>query len=55
MFYVAKFHPTDLYATIEWENISFSAHVINELYELPNDEEYTGHALINQPRVLQRK
>lgn len=49
MFYAVKYHPTDLYATVEGEKISFNAEVINKIYDLPNDGEYLQHKLINNP------
>lgn len=48
-FYDAKYHPTDLYATIESEKIYFHAEAINKLYDLPNDIEYPGHGIITKP------
>lgn len=47
MFYTTKFHPVDLYATVDGERISFCVEVINELYGLSNEAEYLGHELIN--------
>lgn len=50
MFYRTKFHPTDLYAMVDGERISFRAEVINELYGFPNEAElYIGCKLINHP------
>lgn len=50
MFYATKFHPIDMYATMDVEKVSFHAEVINELYGLPDEAEmYLGHQLIKYP------
>ncbi|TYK02496.1 hypothetical protein E5676_scaffold784G00200 [Cucumis melo var. makuwa] len=37
MFFEAKYHPKDLYTTMERERVPFSTEAINELYRLPNE------------------
>lgn len=48
-FYNVKYHPFDLFVTIDGDKIHFNAKVISELYDLPNDVEYSRQAIISKP------
>lgn len=50
MFFVSRFHPTELYATVNREKVSFSVEAINELHGLLEEvEAYHGHELVMKP------
>lgn len=45
-FYDMKYNPTESYVLIKGEKVYFNTETINNLYDLPNDEEILEHTLI---------